>query len=384
MDIRLHHHPYRAAPAKPVQTVMVWDLPLRLFHWAMVGVVAVAGVTGFLAPEWWLDVHVLAGYALATLLVFRAVWGFAGSTYSKFRSFPLKSDGVFHHLRSLLHKKSPDHVGHNPLGAWMIVILLVVLVTLVISGLVVLGGQENLGPLAFVTTFSMGKIAEDIHEIAAWALVGAVVVHLLGVSVETRLFHHPVLSAMITGKKKIAGSGPESDTISCSRRGAVLFLAVTVALVTGGMVLSSIPPAGWRAVETPKNYIGECGDCHDAYHPSLRTGGAWRVIMAGLAGHYGEDATLDEETAKAVESYLRTNPAETFDTEIAHRLGRIETASLRMTDTPYWKKRHRDIDPTVFRKPAIGSKVNCRACHQDAASGRFDDSKIHLPTGDQK
>ena len=121
MNISLHPQPSQADPAKsvakPVQAVMVWDLPLRLFHWAMVCVVAVAGVTGFLAPEWWLDVHVIAGYALTTLLVFRLVWGFAGSRYSRFRSFPLTPGGVVHHIRSLLHKKSPVHTGHNPVGS---------------------------------------------------------------------------------------------------------------------------------------------------------------------------------------------------------------------------------------------------------------------------
>ena len=53
----------------------VWDLPLRLFHWAMVVAVVVAAITGFLTPEWWLDLHSVAGYALGVLLAFRLVWG---------------------------------------------------------------------------------------------------------------------------------------------------------------------------------------------------------------------------------------------------------------------------------------------------------------------
>jgi len=106
--------------------------------------------------------------------------------------------------------------------------------------------------------------------------------------------------------------------------------------------------------------------------------------MNGLPDHYGEDASLDAETANSIKAYLDANPAETFDTEAARRLGRIDTASLRITDTPYWKKRHRDIAAPVYRLPAVGSKVNCNGCHKDAASGRFDDVNIHLPNGDQK
>ncbi|MBT4687662.1 MAG: cytochrome C, partial [Rhodospirillaceae bacterium] len=141
--------------------------------------------------------------------------------------------------------------------------------------------------------------------------------------------------------------------------------------------------SGWRAVDVPADYAAECGDCHDAYHPSLRTGTAWRAIIDGLENHYGEDASLDVETTALIRAYLAENHAGTFDTEVAHSVGRIETPSFRMTDTVYWKKRHREIGPSVFRLKAIGSKVNCHACHKDAASGRFDDVKIHLPSGDK-
>ncbi|NQU55733.1 MAG: cytochrome C [Rhodospirillales bacterium] len=163
-----------------------------------------------------------------------------------------------------------------------------------------------------------------------------------------------------------------------------MFLVVSALLLGGGMKLADRPPSGWRVVQAPAAYVNECGDCHHAYHPSLRTKGAWHTIMNGLPDHYGEDASLDKETAKSIKAYLNANAAETFDTEAAQRVGRIDTASLRMTDAPYWKKRHQDIDATVFRQKAVGSKVNCNGCHKDASSGRFDDIKILIPTGDQK
>jgi len=384
MDGSFYTYPSRTETKQPLPTTLVWDLPLRLFHWAMVTVVAVAGVTGFLAPEWWLDLHVIAGYALGTLLTFRIAWGFLGSHYSRFRTFPLVRDDVYRHLRSILHKKPQDHIGHNPLGAWMIVILLLVLASLVVTGLLVLGGQEKLGPVASVTTFQTGEAAGKIHEIAAWVLVGAVAVHLLGVFVETRIFRHPVLTAMITGKKVKAELPSGAPAGQHTLFGGFLFLAVGALLIGGGMHLAGRPASGWRAVQAPAVYATECGDCHHAHHPSLRTRHAWRAIMTGLPDHYGEDASLDAETAKTISTYLRANSAETFDSEAAQRLGRIDTASFRMTDTPYWKRRHQDIAPAVFRLKTVGSKVNCNACHTDAVSGRYDDAKIQLPPGGRK
>ncbi len=363
---------------------MIWDLPLRLFHWSMVGVVTVAGVTGFLAPDSWLDIHIKAGYALGGLLVFRLTWGFFGSHFSKFRSFPLSGKGVVTHLFQVIRNKPLEYLGHNPVGALMIVVLLVSLALLVITGLVVAGGQEKMGPLAFLTSYRVGHFAEDIHEAAAWVVVWAVVVHVFGVVVETRIFHHPVILAMITGRKATTLKGPTREGWLKLTGGLILSLGVTAAIVAGGAALAKKSPSGWRSLAYPKVYSSECGDCHDAYHPSLRSAAAWQAIMTGLSDHYGEDASLGKNATDSIGAFLEANHAGTFDTEVAHRIGRKDTASLRLTDTRRWKKWHREVDDSVFRLRVVGSKVNCTACHTDALSGRFDDAKIHLPTGDKK
>jgi len=349
----------------------------------MVCIVAVAAVTGFLAPAWWLDVHVIAGYALAALLAFRLAWGFLGSHYSTFRTFPLSWDGVVEHLRLILRNKSPVYIGHNPVGALMIVILLVALVSLVVTGLITLGGQQKLGPLAFLTTYEIGHFSKDIHEIAAWGVVLAIAIHLAGVLVETRIFRHTIILPMITGRKALAGKWLIPKGRDVSARGVILSVLGVGVLVAGGTVLASRPPAGWRPLEFPAVYASECGDCHVAYHPSLRSAKAWRAIMAGLSDHYGEDASLGRKTAESITKFLTASAAETFDTTVAHRIGRKETASFRMTDTRRWKAWHKGIDASVFRRRAVGSKVNCNACHKDAPSGRFYAAEIHLPTGDQ-
>lgn len=383
MDRKLPKYPPNGNTNQIQKPTLVWDLPLRLFHWSMVGVVVIAAISGFLAPEWWLDLHIIVGFALSILLTFRIAWGFLGNQYSRFKNFPLTFSGVRQHLHTIIHKESHDYVGHNPVGAWMIIVLLLVLALLVATGLMVLGGQENLGPLASATPFHLGDLAGKAHQIAAWGLVGAVIIHLLGVFVETRIFRHPVLRAMITGEKMTARP-PNAPTGTLAFKGSALFLAISVVLLGGGSILANNPPSGWRAVQVPEAYSSECGDCHHAYHSSLRSKEAWSAMVMNLSDHFGEDASLDEETAKIINSYLKENSAETFDTEVAQRVGRTNSISLRMTDTPYWKQRHQDIKGAVFRLSAVKSKVNCVACHKDAASGQFDDIKIHLPVGDKK
>ena len=375
-------HTDRVETDRSAQDATVWDLPLRLFHWAMVSVVTIAAITGFLTPEWWLDIHVMAGYALSVLLVFRLSWGFVGSLYSRFSSFPLMPSALISHLEELSHRVAKRAVAHNPAGAWMIVVLLVTLGALIVSGLLVLGGQENLGPLAFMIGFRVGDFAAEIHEALATVLLGAIAVHLLGVFVETRILHHPVLAAMLPVRRKLTDGHSTVRGRPHTVRGTVLFICVAGALIAGGVALSSIPASGWRALKAPDFYLSECGDCHTPYHPALRTAGTWDQLMDGLEDHYGEDASLDNETTAAITAYLIHNSARTFDTEAANRIGRMQTPSMRMTDTPYWKKRHRDIKPAVFRSKGIGSKINCNSCHKDAASGRFDDVNIDIPNGE--
>ena len=373
---------------RSAKTLLVWDLPVRIFHWSMVLVVGIAAITGFLAPTWWLDIHVIAGYALTTLLVFRLIWGFTGSRYSQFKSFPLAISGAFQHLRELMRFTSHPVIGHNPVGAWVIVMLLTALIGLVISGVVTLGGQEKLGPLAFVTSFDFGVTALSLHEIAAWILVALVSTHFLGVITEQRLFKHPVIAAMFSGKITThlqAATEPASDNASAThtRRGVALYATSALLLVASGWWFSQKPVAGWVPLNAPDSYTSECSDCHDAYHPSLRTHATWNNILDNLSDHFGEDASLDDETTAEINAYLTAHDAATFDTEVSHRVGRVDTDTGRMTDVPFWKKRHEDIADDVFSQSDIGSKINCNACHKDAPIGRFDDSNIHIPLENQ-
>ena len=163
------------------RNIRVWDWPLRLFHWLLVIAVAVA----FLSSEedsamnqW----HVLAGWVAALLIMFRLVWGFVGGEHSRFSDF-IRPSQVLGHLRELGRGRIEPSLGHNPLGAMAVLLLL---------GLT--------AATAWTGAFG-GEAAEDLHEIIAWTLLAMVVVHIAAVVAMSFLQRENLIRAMVVGTK---------------------------------------------------------------------------------------------------------------------------------------------------------------------------------------
>lgn len=187
--------------------VKVWDLPLRLFHWALVVAIAVAFLSSeenSALNEW----HVLSGWVAAILLVFRLVWGFIGGEHSRFSDF-IRLSRIGHHLSGLARGESEPSLGHNPLGAVAVVILLALTAVTVWSG-------------AFG-----GEAAEELHEVVAWVLLAMVAVHVLAVIVMSMLERENLARAMVTGDKPAARHPGARDAVSPG----------ALALIAGGAVI---------------------------------------------------------------------------------------------------------------------------------------------------
>ncbi|MCB1377963.1 MAG: cytochrome b/b6 domain-containing protein [Alphaproteobacteria bacterium] len=357
---------------------MVWDLPLRLFHWLLLAAVAVAGITGFLLPATWLNIHLIAGTTLAVLLLFRLVWGFTGSSFSRFRSFAFSPRAIIAYARAQLRGTAEHFTGHNPLGAAMIFALLAVLAGLVATGLVVLGGAEKQGPLRALISFAVGNGVRELHEIAAYGLLGLIAAHVAGVIIEGRRTGENLPRAMITGRKSMAAH----DRIQPPRHAAAIVAAAALAVGLGVplLMLWRMPPAGVPAAALDPTYAKECGDCHNAFHPSLLTAATWTAVMATLDDHFGEDASLAGETATRLVSYLDANAADHWDTRAANVFRTMGvTDPLRITGTPYWTRRHGGIEEAVFKSARVASRSNCEACHGDARQGLFTPQAIKIP-----
>ncbi|HEY9148135.1 MAG TPA: cytochrome b/b6 domain-containing protein [Gammaproteobacteria bacterium] len=142
-------------------TIKVWDLGVRLFHWSLVAAFATAYLSKTMH-----DLHTWAGYTLIGLLLFRLVWGVVGTRYARFTNFLYGPRAVAAYLRGLLRGHPPHYTGHNPAGGWMIFLMLIHLVLLSFSGLKALG-DEGEGPFAhwqlslFATAHAHGDERHD-------------------------------------------------------------------------------------------------------------------------------------------------------------------------------------------------------------------------------
>lgn len=166
--------------------ILVWDAPVRVFHWLTVLCFTGAYLTS--ESESWKLVHTTLGYTMAGLIVFRLAWGFIGSRYARFSDFVRGPSAVVSYLRSLLQGKPEHFLGHNPAGALAIVALLALGAATAASGWFAL--QER-----------SGEIWEEIHETIANLMLALVLVHIVAVAVSSRLHHENLVASMFSGEK---------------------------------------------------------------------------------------------------------------------------------------------------------------------------------------
>jgi cytochrome b len=364
--------------------IRVWDLPTRFFHWLLVISFIAAWLTEGNAQ--YLDFHVFAGYVFAGLLLFRILWGIVGSHYARFAQFVFGIKTVANYLRSLFSPHPTHFIGHNPAGSLAIFGILILGLIITVSGLFILGAQEQQGVLAGVIGFEYGEIFSEIHEISAWLLLGLVVIHIGGVIISSFLHHENLTHAMITGYKTIDTEGKSVD----------LYAVIAILLITGLLVSSGFYFRGYFT-QTPDNpylpftgpplasneaWLIACKDCHLDYHPSLLPARSWQRLFKEQAEHFGDDLALDEDTVKELLTFSDRYAAETRVTKTAWEMSRtipINEAPLRITETKYWKKRHREISEVIWQQTNISSRANCPACHLDAKQGTFRAGAMHIP-----
>lgn len=146
------------------------------------------------------------------------------------------------------------------------------------------------------------------------------------------------------------------------KRLAALLLAFGMnAAWADGARLAVAPNAKWKE---------ECGSCHIAYPPRLLTADNWQKLMGGLNRHFGSNAELDPGDNKEILGFLQRNAA---DSE------RFGASTLRITDTPWFRREHRNIAAKEWTLPEVKSRSNCSACHQNVARNIWSERDIRVP-----
>jgi cytochrome b len=191
-----------------MQKIYVWDLPLRIFHWGLVICVLGSIITGSLGGNSFIW-HFRFGYCVIGLLAFRIVWGFAGSTYSKFSSFPPSPRRAISYLKgeqsrdvSADEKKAVAHLGHNPLGALSVYAILLALIFQVSTGLFANDAIMWDGPLRNYVSNDTSDLLTTLHKINRVVLFALIGLHLLAMAFYTWVKKEPLVGAMVSGYKK--------------------------------------------------------------------------------------------------------------------------------------------------------------------------------------
>jgi cytochrome b len=226
----------------PRESVLVWDAPVRVFHWLLVLSFAGAWLTA--ESERWRLVHVTLGYTMAGLVAFRIVWGLVGTRHARFATFVRGPRAAWNYLRALLDGRPEHHAGHNPAGALAIVALLLLIVATAASGW---ANYNEIG----------GDWLEELHEGAANTLLAVVMVHLAGVVVGSIAHRENLVRAMLTGRKAV----PAQEGI---RRAWRVVAALMLAATLGFWALQwQSAPQGTTQTATALERRGHAGRHHD-------------------------------------------------------------------------------------------------------------------------
>lgn len=179
--------------------VRVWDPLVRLLHWGLVAGVGLAWLTHEAAEDAadaaTLGPHQWIGLGVAALVAVRVLWGLLGPRHARFAGFVRAPAAVARYARQVLSGKAPRHLGHNPLGGWMIVALLATL-----------AGTAATGWLMTTDAFFGSEGLEELHEALANALLPLVGLHVAGVVLTGRHQRENLVRAMLTGRKRAAAA----------------------------------------------------------------------------------------------------------------------------------------------------------------------------------
>jgi cytochrome b len=213
----------------------VWDLPVRLFHWSVVLLIALS---------WWsaeksLDrVHFWSGHGLLFLLVFRILWGFAGSSTARFATFVRGPAAILAYLRD----GGDGRPGHSPIGALSVLAMLLALLVQISTGLVQIDEDDFVeGPLARLVGYDTSILAHDLHEWSFNLLLALIALHLLAIAYYHLVRGRSLVRPMVTGRAALPdGASPMTP----APKGRLAACAAAAFLLTGGVAAAGQALAG--------------------------------------------------------------------------------------------------------------------------------------------
>ncbi|MBD3647223.1 MAG: cytochrome b/b6 domain-containing protein [Pseudomonadales bacterium] len=211
-----------------MKKIVVWDLPVRLFHWALVILVCFSFYSGLTGGLTLMDYHMLSGYTILTLLVFRVGWGLIGTRWARFSSFLYSPRKLIDTARHLFSRETEPYIGHNPLGGLSVLAMILALLVQAITGLFANDDILVEGPLRHLVSESTSNWLTEVHEINLWVIVALAILHMSAVLLYEFHKGQRLIFSMITGRKFVA-----DDATGVNNRiiPALILLALAASLV---------------------------------------------------------------------------------------------------------------------------------------------------------
>jgi len=224
------------ATSDRARTALIWDLPVRIIHWSLLVAVVGAWLTRELEGDWFVW-HTRFGYTVLVLVLTRVLWGFFGTRHARFAEFVRGPKTVIDYLRS----GTSSSVGHNPLGALMILAMLTMLLAQAVTGLFANDQVFETGPLfGYVAIETSDRLTSLHKQLFDW-IAAAIAIHVSAALFYLWIRKENLILPMITGRK-FAENIPEQERISSSR----LWLAIVFAVIVGtglAWIIRSAPEA---------------------------------------------------------------------------------------------------------------------------------------------
>jgi len=216
--------------------ILIWDWPVRLFHWLIVLLLIGSYLTIAVWPDFDLGTHKLIGYTILGLLIFRLLWGFVGGRHARFFNFIKGPGAIFRHIGELGRRRDPGHGGHNALGALSVLALLASLLVQVVSGLFNSDDIMAEGPLFGTAGPELRSFMGQVHEINFTVLLVLIGLHLAAILFYALWKGQALVGAMVHGRRRdlapeeAGSSGPFWAVLLCAVVAAGIVLAVVYAV----------------------------------------------------------------------------------------------------------------------------------------------------------
>jgi cytochrome b len=226
-----------------IERRLVWDLPLRAFHWLFAASILASWATAK-AGFTWMQWHIRLGYWMMGLIIFRVVWGVIGPRHARFTSFLKGPGAVWRYVRGFTGLgEAVESVGHNPLGGLMVILMLLLVAFQTGTGLFTTDDISWSGPFNAAVSGSTGHLLTSLHHLNFNFIWAAIALHVGAIAYYAFIKRQNLVPAMLHGWKP-AEAVPAGEAITSSQ----LWKALIVMIVAAGLVywiltLAPPPPA---------------------------------------------------------------------------------------------------------------------------------------------